>query len=310
MRTPPPATVPFQRDDSAHRRAANRAVGLSALGLALAGVIELALAALTNSVGLLGDAIHNLADVSTSLVVFLGFFISRRPATKEYPYGFERAEDIAGLGVALIIWASAVFAGFESYHKLVSHGTTGHLAWGMAGATLGIAANQLVARYKRQVGIRIHSATLLADAKHSWLDAVSSAGALAGLVAVGFGFRLGDPVAGFAITLFIGHVGFEVTRDVLHHLMDGVEPDLLNSVRSVAEREGGAPIPVVRGRWIGRSLLVEMEPLLPIGTSLAEANKIGARMRDAVLGEVAEATSVTVVPLVRIDVIAPPDAEQ
>lgn len=236
--------------------------------------------------------------------MFLGFFISRRPAT-----GFKRAEDIAGLGVALIIWASAVFAGFESYHKLVSQGPTRHLAWGMAGAALGIAANQLVARYKRQVGTRIHSATLLADAKHSWLDAVSSAGALAGLVAVGFGFRPGDPLAGFAITLFIGHVGFEATRYVFHHLMDGVEPDLLNS--GVPWQNAKAVHPFL---WSvdssGRSLLVEMEPLLPTGTSLAEANKIGARMRDAVLGEVAEATSVTVVPLVRIDVIAPPDAEQ
>ena len=42
----------------------------------------------------------------------------------------------------------------------------------MIGALLGIIGNQVVARYKLIVGRRITSATLLADAKHSWLDAI------------------------------------------------------------------------------------------------------------------------------------------
>ncbi len=60
-------------DDAAERCEANGAVGVSALGLAVTGVVELGIAVLTGSVGLLGDALHNLSDVSTSLVVFLGF---------------------------------------------------------------------------------------------------------------------------------------------------------------------------------------------------------------------------------------------
>ena len=212
-----------RHDEDEHRRAANRAVGVSALGLAATGLIELVLAVITGSVALLGDALHNLSDVSTSAVVFLGFRISKRPATDRYPYGFERAEDLAGLGVALVIWASAVFAGVESYRKLVGHGTTTSVYVGMAGAVLGIVGNQLVARYKLRIGRRISSATLLADAKHSWLDALSSAGALAGLILVAAGWRWGDPIAGFAVTLFIAHVGWEVTTDMLHRLMDGID---------------------------------------------------------------------------------------
>ena len=59
-------------DDDEHRRDANRALVLSALGLSLTGGIELVIALVSGSVGLLGDAIHNLADVSTSLVAFVG----------------------------------------------------------------------------------------------------------------------------------------------------------------------------------------------------------------------------------------------
>src|SRR5258708_21094813 len=114
------------RDDAVQRRDANRAVGLSAAGLALTGLAELLLAVLTGSVALLGDAIHNLSDVSTSAVVFLGFRVSKRPASRSHPYGYGRAEDPAGLGVAAVIWLSAAFARYQSYRKLPGPGTTTH----------------------------------------------------------------------------------------------------------------------------------------------------------------------------------------
>jgi cation diffusion facilitator family transporter len=87
-------------DDAGERRQANRAIAVSAVGLALTGLIELAIALVSGSVALLGDALHNLSDVSTSAVVFVGFRTSRRLPTERYPYGYERAEDLAGIGVA------------------------------------------------------------------------------------------------------------------------------------------------------------------------------------------------------------------
>ncbi len=135
------------RDDADERRQANRAVVVSVVGLGVTGLVELLLAVLTGSVGLLDDAIHNLSDVSTSAVVFLGC------------------------------------------RKLVEHGHTAHVGAGILGALLGIAGNQVVARYKLRVGKWINSATLIADARHFWLDALLSAGALAGLIAVAPGSR-------------------------------------------------------------------------------------------------------------------------
>src|SRR6202171_6144036 len=158
-------------DDATDRRDAHRAIAVSAVGLAITGLVELAVAVLSGSVGLLGDALHNLSDVSTSAVVFVGFRLSKRPASASHPYGWERAEDLGGLGVAVVVWNSAVFAAVVSVHKLTEHGRTTHLAYGMAAAVVGIVGNQAVASYKRRVGRRIQSATLLADAPHSWLHA-------------------------------------------------------------------------------------------------------------------------------------------
>ena len=278
--------------DAAHRRAANRAVAVSAAGLALTGAIELAIALVTGSVALLGDAIHNLSDVSTSVVVFAGFWISKKTATRAYPYGYERAEDLAGLGVALVIWASAVFAGYESYQKLVHHTPTTSIPLGMTAAVLGIIGNQAVAAYKRRVGRRINSLTLLADARHSWLDAIASLGALAGLALVAAGQSWGDPAAGFAITLFICHVGYEVTGDIVHHLMDGVEPAQLAAAEQAAAAIGGVAAATARGRWMGRTLILDLEAQLDPALTLADAQHITRSIDQAVHLAVPEAGQV------------------
>lgn len=262
-------------DDAGERRQANRAVAISALGLAFTGLIELAIALVSGSVALLGDALHNLSDVSTSALVFVGFRASRQLPTERYPYGYERAEDLAGIGVALVIWSSAVVAGYESIEKLVNYGSTGHLGWGIAAAAVGIAGNQLVARYKLTVGRRIRSATMLADAKHSWLDALSSAGAMLGLIGVALGWAWADAVAGIVVTGFICHVGREVTADICHRLLDGVDPEIITTAEAAAIEIPGVLHAHVRARWTGRTLRVEVEGFLDPATLLAAADEVG-----------------------------------
>jgi cation diffusion facilitator family transporter len=265
---------------------------VSAIGLAMTGTVELAIALMTGSVGLLGDALHNLSDVSTSAVVFVGFRLSKHPASPAHPYGWERAEDLAGLGVALVIWASAAFAAAVSVHKLTEHGRTIHLGYGIAAAAIGIVGNQVVASYKRRVGRRIQSATLLADAQHSWLDALSSAGALAGLVAVAAGLRWADAIAGLVVTALIIHVGYEVTSELLQHLMDGVDPALLQHAERAALRVPGIAHAHVRARWMGRSLLVEVEGFVPAGTTVEGAEAAGRAVERAVAAAVPESRAV------------------
>lgn len=269
-------------DDRAHRRLAHRAIVISAVGLAATGAIELAIAGFTGSVALLGDALHNLADVSTSLVVFVGFFVSRRAPTPRHPYGYERAEDLAGLGVAAVIWASAVFAGYESYEKLISHAGTMHVGAGFAAGAVGLVGNLAVSIYKARVARRIHSATLAADAKHSWLDMLSSVGAIVGLTGVALGKPWADPLAGTVVTLFICHVGFEVTGEVMHHLLDGVEPEDTAAARAATLGIDGVHDASVRGRWMGRSLVLEVEGVLDGDMPLGGTHEIGRQVEFAV----------------------------
>lgn len=272
-------------------------MGVSAVGLAAAGAFELAMALITGSVALLGDALHNLSDVSTSAVVFLGFRISRRPPSEAHPYGYERAEDLAGIGVALVIWASAVFAGYESYRKLVGHAPTTKITVGLAAAAVGIVANRAIGWYKQRVGRQINSVTLIADAKHSWLDSLSSAGAFVGLLLVAAGKRLGDPIAGFVVTLFILHVGYDVTKEIAAHLADGVDPEALAAARTAALRVDGVADVAARGRWTGRSLRIELEITVAGDPRLGEAQQIAHAAARAVLDAVPDARSVSAYPV-------------
>jgi cation diffusion facilitator family transporter len=205
----------------------------------------------------------------------------------------ERAEDLAGIGIAVVIWASAAFAGFESIRKLIEHGHTSHVGVGIIGAALGIAGNQVVARYKLRVGRRISSATLIADARHSWLDALSSAGALAGLVAVAFGQSWGDPVAGLAVTAFICHVGYEVTKDVVHRLSDGVDPQVITKAEATAGSVPGVIHAHARARWTGRTLRVEIEGWVDPDLPAKDADAMGRLVASKLSQELPEAGSLT-----------------
>jgi cation diffusion facilitator family transporter len=285
-----------RHDEQKDRRAAYRAILFSAVVLAITGGIELLLALYTGSVALLGDSLHNLADVSTSAVVFVGFRVSRRPATRTYPYGYERAEDLAGLGIALVIWGSAVFAGWQSFQKLVSHQGTTHLRVGMLAAVLGMVGNLAVSRYKAHVARRIQSLTLEAEAQHSWLDVISSCGALVGLAGVAFGWRIADPIAGFFVTLFICHVGYEVTSQIVHHLMDGVDAEHLSTAEAAARSVSGVRSAMARGRWMGRSLMLDIEGEMDAKTMLMNATEIGRQVENAVHAAVPEARQVRWTP--------------
>ena len=210
-----------------------RAIVVSSLGLLFTSTLELVVVVFSGSVALLADGLHNLGDVFTTVGVYFGFRASRKPPSRRYPYGYGRAEDLAGILIVAAIWGSAVLAAIQSYDKLRSGRGTTHLTLGMLAAFIGIVGNQLVARYKGRVGREIKSAPLIVDARHSWLDAIASFGALVGLIGVALGFRQADPLAGFAITLLIVRIGIEATHDVVARLMDVNDGELAGEVARV-----------------------------------------------------------------------------
>jgi cation diffusion facilitator family transporter len=281
--------------DQRHRAKAMRAILISSAGLTLTSLLELAVALVSGSVALLSDALHNLGDVFTTVGIYFGFRMSRREATARFPYGYGRSEDLAGVVVVAAIWVSAGVAFFQSYEKLVSGTPTTQLTFGMLAAVIGIAGNQIVARYKSRVGREINSAPLIVDAKHSLLDSAASAGALIGLIGVALGLPQADPVAGFAIGLLIVHIGIDATREVAQRLMDANDGEVTKSAASAASAVAGVEhVTDVRARWLGREIEVRMSVLLAPHLPLRDASAICAQIEERVRAQVPETRDVVV----------------
>ena len=99
------------------------AEGMRALWVSLAvlggtALIQAVVVALSGSVALLGDTLHNAADAFTALPLGIAFVLGRRPPSRRYTYGYGRAEDLAGVVIVLIIAASSALAAVEAVTRL------------------------------------------------------------------------------------------------------------------------------------------------------------------------------------------------
>jgi len=252
-----------------------RAVKISLLALGATALAQLVIVALSGSVALLADTIHNFSDALTAVPLWIAFVLGRRAATRRYTYGFGRAEDLAGLFVIAMIALSAAIAGFESVRRLINPIEIEHVGWVAAAGLVGFIGNELVALYRIRVGRRIGSAALVADGLHARTDGFTSLAVLFGAGGVALGFPLADPIIGILITIAIVAVLRTAARDVFRRLMDGVEPDLVDAAETALAAEPGVRgVRSVKMRWIGHRLHADAELDIDPGTSLTDAHRL------------------------------------
>ena len=216
-----------------------RAVKISLVALGVTAVAQVAIVAISGSVALLADTIHNFSDALTAVPLWIAFALGRRAATRRYTYGFGRAEDLAGLFVLAMIALSAVIAGVEAVRRLINPVEIEHLGWVAAAGLIGFIGNELVALYRIRVGRQIGSAALVADGLHARTDGFTSLAVLLGAGGVALGFPLADPIIGLVITVAIVAVLRTAARDVFRRLMDGVEPELVDDAEHALMHEPG-----------------------------------------------------------------------
>lgn len=252
-----------------------RAVWWSFAALMITAGVQVAVVAVSGSVALLGDTLHNFADALTAVPLAIAFALGRRAADRRYTYGYGRAEDLAGLAVVLLIAASAVLAFWTAVDRLVHPRPLENWGWVAAAGVVGFAGNELVARYRIRVGKRIGSAALVADGLHARTDGFTSLAVLLGAGGAAIGWGWADPVVGLAITGAILFVLRDAAREVYRRLMDAVDPALVDAAE-VATREtpGVDGLGPLRMRWIGHRLRAEVEVTVDAGLPLVDAHRI------------------------------------
>ncbi|WP_374238108.1 cation diffusion facilitator family transporter [Actinoplanes sp. DH11] len=272
-----------------------RALWISLAGLGVTALLQALIVALSGSVALLGDTVHNVADALTAVPLAIAFWWGRRAATRAYTYGFGRAEDLAGILIVVVIAASAVASAWFAVDRLLNPRTLTHLPWVAAAGLIGFAGNEVVARYRIAVGRRIGSAALVADGLHARTDGYTSLAVVLAAAGAWLGWGWADPVAGLAITAAIAFVLKDAAREVYHRLMDRVDPELVDR----AERElravtGIRGVAHLRLRWIGHHLHAEAGIVVDADLSLLAAHEIAADAEHQLTHRVPRLTGATV----------------
>lgn len=274
--------------------------GMRALWVSLAvlGVTALAQAvvvAVSGSVALLGDTVHNTADALTAVPLGIAFVLGRRAATRRFTYGYGRAEDLAGIVIVLTIAASAAFAGWVAIDRLLDPRPVAHVPAVAVAALVGFAGNEWVARYRIRVGRDIGSAALVADGLHARTDGFTSLAVLLGAGGSALGWQLADPIVGLAITAAIILVLRDAAREVFRRVMDAVDPALVDRAeRALGAVEGVRGVGELRLRWIGHRLRAEVAVVVDGEATVRQAHAIAVDAEHALLHAVPRLTAALV----------------
>jgi len=262
------------------------AVKWSFVGLFVTALIQFVVVVLSGSVALLSDTIHNFGDAATAIPLWIAFALARLGASRRFPFGYGRVEDLAGVIVVLIILFSAVVAAYQAIERIIHPQPVG-LLWAVAAAALvGFLGNEAVAIFRIRVGRQIGSAALIADGYHARTDGWTSLAVLIGAIGVWLGYPLADPIVGLLIAAAILVIVWQSGKMVFTRLLDGVDPEVIDEIRHAAAHVPGVEdVSEVRARWLGHRLRAEVNIAVAPELSVAEGHAIAREVNHRLMHE-------------------------
>jgi cation diffusion facilitator family transporter len=271
-----------------------RTVWIALGALALTTVLQVIIVALSGSVALLADTVHNFGDMLNSVPLLIAFYLARRVATRQYTYGFGRAEDVAGVVIVLSIVFSAGYIFWESFGKLLDPQPIDQMWWVAAAAVIGFAGNEAVALFQIHTGNKIGSASLVADGLHARIDGLTSLVVLVAVAGSALGFPIVDPIVGILIGVAILFIARDATMRVWHRLMDAVDPQVVDQIEQYAsEVPGVEDVERVQVRWVGHRLYSEIGLELAGEPTAAESQRIVGQVKTLLYDNVRHLEQVT-----------------
>ncbi len=209
--------------DSRARQASGqwRTALVSIAAASLLVVLKLGTGIVSGSLGLVSAGIESSGDVVAAILTFFAIRLGVRPADIDHPYGHRRAENLAALGEAAILYGGGVFIVIEAIARLTSGGSDLAARWYVF-AVIGVALLVDVSRVA--VSIRTarayRSAALRSNAFHFAGDMLGSVAVLCGMIAVAVGFHDGDAVAALVVALIIFLAATRLVYENARVLMD------------------------------------------------------------------------------------------
>lgn len=248
----------------------------------LAGIIA-------SSSAMISDAVHSASDVFSTIIVMIGVKISEKEADDKHQYGHERIECIASLLLAFVL-ALTGFAILKTGIDNIKHPSNlevpGLLA--LVAAIISIVVKEWQYWYTRAAAKKLKSGALMADAWHHRSDALSSVGALFGILASRMGYPIFDPIASIVISIFILKAAYDIFIDAVDKLVDKAADDqtekkIRETILTVPGVEG---IDSLKTRLFASKIYIDTEILASGELTLKEAHLIAESVHDRIESEI------------------------
>lgn len=222
---------------------------------------------LTDSVGLLSDALESVVNLVAAIVALAALAVAARPPDEEHAYGHEKVEYFSsGVEGGLILLAALSIA-VTAVNRLLHPEPVEQLGLGIAVSSAASLVNLGAALILRRAGTTHHSIALEADGRHLMTDVWTSVGVLIGVAGVGLtGWRWLDAVVALVVAANITWSGFHLVRRSMLGLLDTTLPEeeriaVAEVLRTYEGR--GIQFHALRTRQAGARQFVSMHVLVP-----------------------------------------------
>jgi cation diffusion facilitator family transporter len=245
---------------------------------------------LTNSVGLLSDAMESLVNLASAVFALVMVRIARRPADAGHPYGHHKAEYFSSGFEGLMICVAAIGILWAAAQRLLHPSGLQQLGIGLALSVLSSVINGALAWTMLQSARRHRSIAVEGDARHLITDVWTSAGVVIGvaLVAVTHWQWL-DPAVAIAVAINILREGAQLMWRSTEGLMDrSLEPEVMAEIdRTLAQfKHHTIRFDHLSSRRSGRRRFVDLHMHMPASWTLGRAAAVRASVEQALMSAV------------------------
>ena len=258
---------------------------LSTLVNLVLGLLKIGLGLATRSSALLAEGLHSGIDVFSSGITFIGIKIAKREPTKEHPYGWGRAEVLAGFVVTAFLAIAGIGIIREAVTGLLSGEHEAEInILALLVMTTSVVINEVLARLKIKVGQKEESLALIADGKHSRVDVLSSSGVLVGLILTKF-FPIADALTALFVGVYILYETIILGKEITENLLDVADPEVEKEIGRICQ-EQQVDLVTLRTRKIGALTSAELEISLPTEVKISRADDLISELQETLIKKI------------------------
>lgn len=259
---------------------------VSIIGNAALSLLKFLAGIIAHSGAMVSDAVHSASDVFSSIIVIIGVKLSTREADKEHPYGHERFECVAAIILAVVLLVTGLLIGRSALDQIINRDFSGTEAPGvlaLIAAVISIASKEAMYWYTRFYAKKLDSGALMANAWHHRSDALSSVGALIGIVFARMGYRIVEPIASLVICLLILKATYDIFKDAVSKMVDSGDEEVERQIRELTlKQEDVKGVDLIHTRVFGNRIYVDIEICADGDMTLEQSHAVAERVHDVI----------------------------